>query len=1140
MLNPIKNIILGAFVISWLGIFLIFSLYVFPKQTIRAVDNYFLYSHSINFKDLENRGTFLGPILKFSELEVSNKNQKIFEARNLDIGIQLSLGIFFKEIIVEKLVLNEGFFRFEKSNENKISFPSISLANYFTFSIENFLYKKDSKNILINGSMSGSISESLSGQINLMHEDNLSTISLMGGGNNYNFSINLHNSNWFDLLPISFLKPISDLSFHLKSMGSINQGSSIIKGSIGLNEWLAKNVKIKKNYGSFEVKLRNGKGELALSKFLNPIIDESDPIKFDFYKKNIFIPSLILSNQILDLQKYKILNLSIKNFFLSFKQSNLVFSGLLADLDLENLYFHRILDISGNFSGNPKGINLRLFSDSTSLIKNSQQSILASIDGYGHLSDTGLGLKALIDSNESSINLNLSFNPLSKEPLLVELKGADASKKLILTSFPQSLSSVNNFIQSNISLSNKNNIYLKYSGGALNSNSKFQLKLFANQANISGISKLQLSLRDVLIEADKKNLYINSNIGRVGKISYTKGFGILNYQDQQLQFSTSHLVDLKDLVESNILPQNTSISDIQALHKGRIQFSSAEYKSAISAEVGSFSFPFTNEQHVNIRSGNFFITNLDRIFGTFSANLLNQDVHILLKGKELFSDFDINFLTTINIDPKKYIPQTDLLNIAGKDNFLVDLKLLALKKPLLKISSDLQEIKIRSPLKFLNKEKSKTLQTLISIEGFKDPALKLVNDFMYIDIKDLSIFEGYISLGGLLPEKYNFFRNQSGLNIFIKTNSFDLNDFQSISFDQSQSTNINFKNFAFEIDRLNAFENTFLKVSGLFEFNNKEMKGNINGKNLNLNYKNDTSGFFRIDLKNSTIKNINFFTTNNSSFNNVINSRITIENSNIENINISNADFYVLSNQDALTFNNIKMKSDLINISSQNSSSPAYLSFNKNIPLYKINGNFLVKDSKQIPFLRDYIDFSYFNGSLNLQWQNLLRLSHIEGKADFILKDLTIPSTLPNSSAFNLLGVLNLKNILGKLVNFDLSLDEYTSTQLSRVEANLLLSQSRLRLAEPLFIETNAAKMKWIGQINKNKSEILDDLDLNLDLRIRVGENIPWYAAILGGLPAVAGSAVLNEFFEEDINNLSNYQYEVTGNINKPQLSRLK
>ena len=61
----------------------------------------------------------------------------------------------------------------------------------------------------------------------------------------------------------------------------------------------------------------------------------------------------------------------------------------------------------------------------------------------------------------------------------------------------------------------------------------------------------------------------------------------------------------------------------------------------------------------------------------------------------------------------------------------------------------------------------------------------------------------------------------------------------------------------------------------------------------------------------------------------------------------------------------------------------------------------------------------------------------------------------------------------------------------------------------PLFNE--------VGTYYKNK---LDELDLNLDLRVRVGENLPWYAAILGGLPAVAGSAVINEIFEEDINNL--------------------
>ena len=212
----------------------------------------------------------------------------------------------------------------------------------------------------------------------------------------------------------------------------------------------------------------------------------------------------------------------------------------------------------------------------------------------------------------------------------------------------------------------------------------------------------------------------------------------------------------------------------------------------------------------------------------------------------------------------------------------------------------------------------------------------------------------------------------------------------------------------------------------------------------------------------------------------------------------------------------------------------------KEKPLYKIRGDFLFKDSKKIPYLRDLIDFSYFNGSINLQWKELSSLSHIEGESSFILKDLIIKDSIADSLAFNLLGVLNLKNILGKLANFDLSINEFTSTQLNRVEGDLLFNKSKLRLLSPLFVETNTAKMRWVGQVNKNSKNNLDELDLNLDLRVRVGENLPWYAAILGGLPAVAGSAVINEIFEEDINNLTNYQYEVLGTISEPKLERVK
>ena len=175
-----------------------------------------------------------------------------------------------------------------------------------------------------------------------------------------------------------------------------------------------------------------------------------------------------------------------------------------------------------------------------------------------------------------------------------------------------------------------------------------------------------------------------------------------------------------------------------------------------------------------------------------------------------------------------------------------------------------------------------------------------------------------------------------------------------------------------------------------------------------------------------------------------------------------------------------------------------------------------------------------------MQWKELSSLSNIEGESKFILKDLLIKDSISDSLAINLLGVLNLKNILGKLANLDLSIDEFTSTKLSRVEGDLLFSNTKMRLTSPLFIETNAAKMKWVGQINKNSKNNLHGLDLNLDLRIRFGENLPWYAAILGGLPAVAGSAVINEMFAEDINDLTNFQYEVLGTISEPKLERVK
>ena len=454
--------------------------------------------------------------------------------------------------------------------------------------------------------------------------------------------------------------------------------------------------------------------------------------------------------------------------------------------------------------------------------------------------------------------------------------------------------------------------------------------------------------------------------------------------------------------------------------------------------------------------------------------------------------------------------------------------------------SDLKHIELNSPLNSLSKEKLVRLPTEILISNFSNPSIKLSNQQVDMHIRDISKYDGYISIGKKIPNQLKSFVQDPGLNIYLYSEVITEDLLTYVFSKNSALTSVKLNKLAFDIKNFKLFNNNFSDVSGLFDLNSSEIKGNLFGDKLNLNLRIDETGFIRLEIKDSVISNTKFINSTESTLDVPLNSRLIVSNSSFGKIKIKDLDVYLLNNKKNFTANNIKLSSNLISIKPFKKSSPAYFSIDKIKPLYKLKGEYLIKESNKIPYLADFADFSYFNGSINLQWRELSNLSHIEGGGNFIMKDLVIQDSFSDSLAFSLLGVLNLRNILGKLANLDLSIDEFTSTQLSRVEGDVLFSRSKLRLVSPLYIETNAAKMKWVGQINKNSKNNLEDLDLNLDLRIRFGENLPWYAAILGGLPAVAGSAVLNEVFEEDINDLTNYQYEILGTISEPTLERIK
>ncbi len=52
-----------------------------------------------------------------------------------------------------------------------------------------------------------------------------------------------------------------------------------------------------------------------------------------------------------------------------------------------------------------------------------------------------------------------------------------------------------------------------------------------------------------------------------------------------------------------------------------------------------------------------------------------------------------------------------------------------------------------------------------------------------------------------------------------------------------------------------------------------------------------------------------------------------------------------------------------------------------------------------------------------------------------------------------------------------------------------------------------------------------------------MGSNLPWVAALVGGLPAAAGVYVVSKVFEEQMDSFSSAVYEISGTIQEPELT---
>ena len=391
---------------------------------------------------------------------------------------------------------------------------------------------------------------------------------------------------------------------------------------------------------------------------------------------------------------------------------------------------------------------------------------------------------------------------------------------------------------------------------------------------------------------------------------------------------------------------------------------------------------------------------------------------------------------------------------------------------------------------------------------------------------------GFISFQDLSKIKYL----QDGFN--IKTNIFieDFNHIFSQNFISFKDLMMNLYLSGNEIQNSSTFrffsgQQSDISLNG--KFNDGNLNLIFNSENLKGSLVRDDSSFFRINLYDSNI-NFNFgapeedFVLPNLKF------RVSGENIIFNDAAFNKIDFYYLKNGDVLTLNDINIDSDFLKISNYQDE-PAYFSINAKSDFYKVKGSYEFKDIKDSLKLKDFPPINYLKSNLNIQWNKLLELRNIEGTIDFLAKDFQINQNNPNSGLLNLVGLLNIQSFFD---GYDgSSTDEFI--KFKRGTGSIIFSQKYGRIVDELAFEADFGEMNWSGFIIKDDFGYFRELDLELSLKLNLQENIPWYAAIFGGLGVAAGTAIIGNVFEEQIEEISTIEYSVKGSLNSPNLDRL-
>ena len=174
------------------------------------------------------------------------------------------------------------------------------------------------------------------------------------------------------------------------------------------------------------------------------------------------------------------------------------------------------------------------------------------------------------------------------------------------------------------------------------------------------------------------------------------------------------------------------------------------------------------------------------------------------------------------------------------------------------------------------------------------------------------------------------------------------------------------------------------------------------------------------------------------------------------------------------------------------------------------------------------------SGSIDAEWQwpgrpNDFQLVEVTGHMDLEMR--TGSFTSANAEASGALRLLSLMNLSGLFRRANVTQLFDAGVTFDRAQGRFDFNEGMLNI--PGFsVEGSGGYFNFSSDINLRDETVNGELVVTLPLV----ENIPWVAALAGGLPVAAGTYLVSKVFEDQVNQLSSGVYSVTGSLNEPEV----